>query len=50
MRLPECVKIETDGTIENRKLKPITGSTVQDFFITSSTDGMPDYTDYISFS
>ena len=49
IRLPNCIKIDDERKIEPRKLKPITGSQFKDFLITSSTDGMPDYTDYISF-
>jgi hypothetical protein len=50
IRLPNCVKINADTkTIEDRKIKPITGTPLVNFLISDNVDALPDYSDFISF-
>ena len=49
-RLPLCVKIDKDNKIENRQIKPLSGSTIQEFFVSDEVTQLPDYCDFISYS
>lgn len=49
MRLPNCVKI-VDGHVENRKLKILQGSTLNDFVISDTRGITIKYLDLISIS
>lgn len=49
-RLPLCVKIDKDNQIENRKIKPMGGSTLYDFLVSDCVDELADYCDFISYS
>jgi len=50
IRLPNCVKIDANTKkIENRRIKPITGTPLVNFLISDNIDALPDYSDFISF-
>jgi hypothetical protein len=50
MRLPGCIKISDEGSIDDRRFKISRESTIKDFFITYTRDITVKYIDNISFS